>query len=43
MFWEAITVGKGSFAFPSDEDFKHALMQKYMYHVLRSRGTKYML
>jgi uncharacterized protein with ParB-like and HNH nuclease domain len=42
-FWEAITVGKGSFAFPSDEDFKRALMQKDMYQVLRSRGTKYML
>lgn len=43
LFWKAITVGKGSYAFPSDDDFTHALLQKDLYQVLRSRGTKYML
>lgn len=42
-FWQAITSGKGSFAFPSDEEFMHALINKDMYQTLRSRGTKYLL
>lgn len=42
-FWEALTIGKGSFAFPDDNEFKQALTQKDMYQTLRSKGTKYML
>ena len=42
-FWQAITVGKGSYAFPSDAEFMDALVHKDLYQVLRSRGTKYLL
>ena len=42
-FWQAITVGKGSYAFPSDEEFVDALEHKDLYQTLRSRGTKYLL
>ena len=42
-FWQAITVGKGSFAFPSDAEFKDALINKDLYQILRSRGAKYLL
>lgn len=42
-FWEALTAGKGSYAFPTDEEFKQALVQKDIYQTLRSKGTKYLL
>ena len=42
-FWRAITAGKGSFAFPSDEDFKAALERNDIYNTLRGKGTKYLL
>lgn len=42
-FWQAITVGKGSYAFPSDDEFMDALVHRDLYQVLRSRGTKYLL
>jgi len=42
-FWEALTAGKGSFAFPTDEEFRQALVQKDIYQTLRSKGTKYLL
>ncbi len=43
VFWQAITVGKGSFAFPSDKDFLDALVYKDLYRALRSKGMKYLL
>ena len=43
VFWQAMTAGKGSYAFPSDEEFHHALVTKDLYQTLRSRGTKYLL
>lgn len=42
-FWQAITAGKGSYAFPSDAEFNDALVNKDIYHVLHSKGTKYFL
>ncbi|GEM_PF-168529 len=43
LFWQAITSGKGSYAFPSDAEFMDALVHRDLYQVLRSRGTKYLL
>ena len=43
VFWQAMTAGKGSYAFPSDEEFRYALVNKDLYQTLRSRGTKYLL
>lgn len=42
-FWRAIVSGKGTYAFPSDEDFKDALIHKDLYQTLRGKGTKYLL
>lgn len=42
-FWSAITSGKGSYAFPTDKEFKDALEQKGLYRFLRSKGIKYLL
>ena len=42
-FWQAITIGKGSYAFPSDTDFMEALINKDLYQTLRSQGTRYLL
>lgn len=42
-FWQAVTAGKGSYAFPSDAEFTDALIHKDLYQTLRSRGTKYFL
>ena len=42
-FWNAITAGKGDFSFPSDEDFRYALLNRQIFDILRSRGTKYLL
>ena len=43
LFWQAITIGKGSYAFPSDTEFVNALVHKDLYQTLRSKGTKYLL
>lgn len=42
-FWNAITAGRGDFSFPSDDDFRYALMNRQVFDILRSRGTKYLL
>ena len=42
-FWQAITIGKGSYAFPSDTEFVNVLMNKDLYQALHGKGTKYML
>ena len=42
-FWQAITAGKGTFAFLPDRDFMDALVNKDLYKMLRSKGTKYLL
>ena len=42
-FWQAITVGKGSYAFPTDAEFMDALINKDLYQTLRSKGVKYFL
>ena len=43
FFWQAITSGNGRYAFPSDNEFRTALVEKNVYTFLRSRGTKYLL
>lgn len=43
LFWQAITVGKGSYAFPTDAEFTEALVHRDLYQVLRSKGTKCLL
>lgn len=43
FFWQAITSGNGRYSFPSDDDFRTALVEKNIYTFLRSKGTKYML
>ena len=42
-FWQAITSGKGSYAFPSDSEFINVLVHKDLYQALHSKGTKYLL
>lgn len=42
-FWQAITSGNGKYAFPSDEEFREALLNRNIFEVLRSNGTKYLL
>ena len=42
-FWQAITAGRGSYAFPSDTEFINSLINKDLYQTLRSKGTKYLL
>ena len=39
-FWQAITAGRGSYAFPTDAEFLDALKDKPLYLTLRSRGMK---
>ena len=41
--WEALNSGKGSYSFPSDEEFKGALQTKDLYLSLRSAGVRYLL
>lgn len=43
LFWQAITIGKGSYAFPSDTEFLNVLVHKDLYQALHSKGTKYLL
>ena len=43
IFWDVITFGKGSYAFPTDAEFENALINKDLYLTLRSKGTKYLL
>lgn len=42
-FWKVLTFGKGSFAFPSNEEFREALTEKDLYLTIRSKGVKYLL
>ena len=39
-FWQAVTAGRGSYAFPTDAEFLDALNNKPLYLTLRSRGMK---
>ena len=39
-FWQAVTAGRGSYAFPTDAEFLDALENKPLYITLRSRGMK---
>ena len=39
-FWQAITAGRGSYAFPTDAEFLDALKDRPLYLTLRSRGMK---
>ena len=43
LFWQAITIGKGSYAFPSDVEFINVLVNKDLYSALHSKGMKYLL
>lgn len=42
-FWDALTMGSGSYAFPKDNEFKFALETKPIYTLLGSKKTKYIL
>ena len=42
-FVQAITFGKGKYAFPGDEKFQQSLREDDLYLILRSDGTKYLL
>ena len=42
-FWQAVTFGKGTYAFPKNEQFQTALVSKNLYQILRSNGCKYLL
>ena len=42
-FWAAITFGKGSYAFPNDEQFKQSLMSEALFTTIKSDGCKYLL
>ena len=43
IFWQAITFGKGKYAFPDDEIFQKSLRNEDLYLILRSGGCKYLL
>ena len=43
IFWQAITFGKGTYAFPNDKDFQTALVNNKLYETLKSDGCKYLL
>lgn len=43
LFWDAITSGRGRYAFPRDSEFKEALVSTNVYTSLRSTGSKYLL
>lgn len=43
IFWSELASGSGKFAFPSDEDFREALISRPIFDVIRSKGTKYLL
>ena len=42
-FWDALTMGNGSYGFPKDNEFKYMLETKSIYTTLGSRKTKYIL
>ena len=42
-FWNAITSGKGRYAFPKDVEFADSLVHSNIYQSLRSDGSKYLL
>lgn len=43
IFWDALTFGKGDYAFPRDEEFKTALTNENLYTRLKNYGCKYLL
>ena len=43
IFWDAITAGRGSYAFPGDGEFKQALKTTELYTSIKSDGCKYLL
>ena len=43
IFWDALTFGKGDYAFPRDEKFKQALTTEALYTTLKKYGCKYFL
>lgn len=42
-FWRTLASGSEKFAFPSDRTFADALLNRQIFEVLRSKGTKYLL
>ncbi|MBO4864191.1 MAG: DUF262 domain-containing protein [Eubacterium sp.] len=42
-FWSAMTSGRGRYAFPTNSEFKIALVNGNTYQSLRSAGSKYLL
>lgn len=42
-FWRALTSGGGKFAYPSDEEFREALLNRPIFEVIRAKGVKYLL
>ena len=43
LFWQTLTFGKGTYTFPSDEDFKNALTNSEAYVNIKADGCKYFL
>ena len=42
-FWNVITFGKGSYAFPKDKQFSNSLLNESLYTTIKSDGCKYLL
>lgn len=43
IFWQAVTFGKGRYAFPNDKDFQAALISNNLYETIKSDGCRYLL
>lgn len=43
LFWQAITAGKGTYAFPTDSEFTDKLIHEPLFSKLRSQGSRYLL
>lgn len=43
LFWKVLTMGQGSYSFPSDAEFAYALQTRFLYKSLGSRKMKYLL
>ncbi len=42
QFWKAITSGNGAYAFPPDNVFRDALINRPIFDVIRAKGVKYL-
>ena len=42
-FWQAITFGKGHYAFPQDKVFQEALVNEKLFLTIKNNGCKYLL